>query len=106
MFLSNVAITSLVAILAYLFFTKQLPIDGLLTLAPQLNYYFVPIFVIIIGCFTITKLFFDVFSMGVDTLLICVLIDVDMNDGSKARPYFMSKDLRKILNISNKRHEE
>lgn len=106
MFLSNVAITSIVSILAYLFFTKRFPIDSLLTLAPDLNYYFVPVFVIIVGCFTITKLFFDVFSMGVDTLLICVLIDVDMNDGSKARPYFMSKNLRKILHISNKRYDD
>jgi len=96
-----VAITSIVGILAFFYFTKRLP--GIPT--PELNYYFVPILIIIIGVFTITKLFFDVFSMGVDTILICVLIDIDCNDGSKSRPYFMSTNLKKLLNISNKRRD-
>lgn len=106
LFLSNVAITAMVGILAFFFFTKKLPIDALMRLTPDLNYYFVPLFVIIFGVFTITKLFFDVFSMGVDTLLICVLIDLDLNDGTKQRPYFMSTNLKKILHIKNKRHED
>ncbi len=101
LFLSNLAITAIIGILAFFYFTKKLP--GVAT--PDLNYYFVPLLIIVIGVFTITKLFFDVFSMGVDTILICVLIDVDSNDGSKSRPYFMSTNLKRLLNISNKRRE-
>ena len=100
LFLSNVAITSLVGIFAYFLFTKQIPYEPLVNATPDLNYYFVPMAACVIGVFIITKLFFDVFSMGVDTLLICVLIDMEANDGSNARPYFMSKSLKKLLKVS------
>ena len=35
--------------------------------------------------------------MAVDTLFLCFLEDIERNDGSDEKPYFMSKDLRKIL---------
>ena len=100
LFLSNVAITSLFGIFGYFVFTKQIPYEPLINMTPDLNYYFVPIVACVIGVFIITKLFFDVFSMGVDTLLICVLIDVESNDGTRAKPYFMSKSLQKLLKVS------
>eukprot|EP00094_Tigriopus_californicus_P004803 TCALIF_04623-PA protein Name:"Similar to SLC44A5 Choline transporter-like protein 5 (Macaca fascicularis)" AED:0.13 eAED:0.13 QI:715/0.81/0.91/1/0.63/0.75/12/74/636 len=64
----------------------------------DLNYYFVPVFVIIVGSFFIADVFFDVYEMAVDTLFLCFLEDIERNDGSADKPYYMSKDLRKILN--------
>lgn len=64
----------------------------------DLNYYFVPVFVIIVGSFFIADVFFDVYEMAVDTLFLCFLEDIERNDGSAEKPYYMSKDLRKILN--------
>jgi hypothetical protein len=32
-------------------------------------------------------------------MLICVLVDCDENDGSKSKPYYMSKNLKKLLKI-------
>ena len=43
--------------------------------------------------------FFDTFSMGIDTILFCTLIDLKENDGSVNRPYFMSKKLKEIFRL-------
>eukprot|EP00095_Tigriopus_kingsejongensis_P005861 maker-scaffold38_size502422-snap-gene-1.13 protein:Tk05861 transcript:maker-scaffold38_size502422-snap-gene-1.13-mRNA-1 annotation:"hypothetical protein DAPPUDRAFT_305570" len=67
----------------------------------DLNYYFVPVFVIILGSFFIADVFFDVYEMAVDTLFLCFLEDIERNDGSAEKPYYMSKDLRKILSYVN-----
>ena len=45
----------------------------------------------------IADIFFGVYEMAVDTLFLCFLEDIERNDGSPEKPYFMSKDLRKIL---------
>ncbi len=103
LFLSNLSITAICGVASFYFFTKKIPFNALQSYTPDLNYYFLPMSAIIVGVFFIGKLFFDVFSMGIDTLLICVLIDVDKNDGSKSRPYFMSKELRKILKVGYSR---
>ena len=60
-----------------------------------------PIVVVIIGTFVIVSAFFNVYTMAVDTLLLCVLEDLERNNGSKERPYFMSKGLMKVLGIIN-----
>jgi hypothetical protein len=41
--------------------------------------------------------FFDVYEMAVDTLFLCFLEDIERNDGTAEKPYYMSKDLRQIL---------
>ena len=64
---------------------------------PQLNYYFVPIIIITLAAYFIADIFFGVYEMAVDTLFLCFLEDIERNDGSEEKPYFMSKDLRKIL---------
>lgn len=35
--------------------------------------------------------------MAVDTLFLCFLQDIEVNDGTPEKPYFMSRDLKKIL---------
>ena len=85
--------------MSYVIFSKQIP--QLEKEIPTLNYAFVPIVVVIIGTFVIVSAFFNVYTMAVDTLLLCVLEDLERNDGSKERPYFMSKGLMKVLGIIN-----
>ena len=85
--------------MSYVIFSKQIP--QLEKEIPTLNYAFVPIVVVIIGTFVIVSAFFNVYTMAVDTLLLCVLEDLERNDGSKERPYFMSKGLMKVLGIVN-----
>lgn len=62
-----------------------------------LNYKWLPIALVVSGTYFISKGLFSVYSMAVDTLFICFLIDSTQNDGSTERPYFMPKDLRKIM---------
>jgi len=63
----------------------------------ELNYYFVPIILITLGAYFIADMFFGVYEMAVDTLFLCFLEDIERNDGSASKPYYMSKDLKQIL---------
>lgn len=73
---------------------------------PTMNYYLTPVIIITIGTFFIASAFFSVYSMAVDTLFLSFLEDCERNDGSAEKPYFMSKDLMKILEKKNKFKEE
>ena len=42
--------------------------------------------------------FFGVYAMAVDTLFLCFLEDLERNDGSTQKRFYMSKSLKKILN--------
>lgn len=63
----------------------------------DLHYKWLPVVLVVVGTYFISKGLFSVYSMAVDTLFICFLIDSTNNDGSSEKPYFMSKDLRRIL---------
>ncbi|XP_032128539.1 choline transporter-like protein 2, partial [Sapajus apella] len=52
---------------------------------------------VIIGSYLIAHGFFSVYGMCVDTLFLCFCEDLERNDGSQERPYFMSPELRDIL---------
>ena len=64
---------------------------------PTLNYSATPTVFIVIGTYFITSSFFGVYSMAVDTLFLCFLEDMERNDGTPEKPYFMSKGLQKIV---------
>uniref|UniRef100_A0A8C5LQV2 Choline transporter-like protein n=1 Tax=Leptobrachium leishanense TaxID=445787 RepID=A0A8C5LQV2_9ANUR len=80
LFLGKLLVVGCVGILAFFFFTHQIRIVQ--DTAPALNYYWVPILT--------------------DTLFLCFLEDLERNDGSSERPYFMSSNLQKLLNKKNK----
>ena len=63
----------------------------------QLHYQPVPIILSIFGSFCIATCFFSVYAMAVDTIFLCMLEDLERHDGSPADPYFMNKDLQKIV---------
>ena len=88
-----------VGTLSYFVFSGRLP--GLQEEIPTLNYLFTPIVVIVVGTYFITSSFFSVYSMAVDTLFLCFLEDLERNDGTPSRPYFMSKGLQDVVGKMN-----
>ncbi|KAM5170369.1 choline transporter-like protein 2 isoform 3-T3 [Mantella aurantiaca] len=100
LFLGKLLVVGCVGILAFFFFTHRIRIVQ--DTAPTLNYYWVPILTVIIGSYLIAHGFFSVYGMCVDTLFLCFLEDLERNDGSTERPFFMSPNLQKLLNKKNK----
>ncbi|GFU96686.1 choline transporter-like protein 4 [Trichonephila clavipes] len=90
-----------VAVSFYFFATEQKFYRGI----PPMNYNFLPPIVIGFGAYLIASAFFSVYGMAVDTLFLCFLEDCERNDGSPEKPYFMSKELMKILHKKNKFRE-
>lgn len=100
LFLSQLVIMGLVGTGSYFFFDGRIPY--LADYSPNLNFYLVPIVIVIVGAYVVTSAFFSVYSMAVDTLFLCFLTDLENNDGSAEKPYFMNKGLMKILGKKNK----
>uniref|UniRef100_A0A8C9ZCU1 Choline transporter-like protein n=1 Tax=Sander lucioperca TaxID=283035 RepID=A0A8C9ZCU1_SANLU len=93
---------SLPGILSFFFFSGRILLPGSTFRSETLNYYWMPIITVVFGSYLIAHGFFSVYNMCVDTLFLCFLEDLERNDGSLQKPYFMSKNLMKILNKSNK----
>ncbi|OWK13258.1 SLC44A4, partial [Cervus elaphus hippelaphus] len=102
LFFGKLLVVGGVGVLSFFFFTGRIPGLGKNFENPQLNYYWLPIMVSILGAYLIASGFFSVFGMCVDTLFLCFLEDLERNDGSADRPYYMSKSLLKILGKKNK----
>lgn len=102
-FIGRLLITVGVGVLGFFFFSKNLYIDPDYRkyFAPDLHYYWVQLLTVILGTYVITKTFFTVFEMAVDTVFLCAMKDLSINDGTPEKPYFMSTKLLKILNKKN-----
>ncbi|VEL11545.1 unnamed protein product [Protopolystoma xenopodis] len=100
LFIGKLVVTVGAGTLAYFFFNGTIQFADLRT--NSLNYFYVPIIVVIVGTFAVASLFFSVFSFTVDVLFICVMEDLERNDGTENKPYFMSKQLMKVLSKKNK----
>ena len=61
----------------------------------------VAIVVIVVGTYFIASSFFSVYSMAVDSLFLCFLEDLERNDGTPSRPYFMSRGLQEVVGKMN-----
>ncbi|XP_022366533.1 choline transporter-like protein 4 [Enhydra lutris kenyoni] len=90
-----------VGVLSFFFFTGRIRGLGRDFENPSLNYYWLPIMISILGAYVIASGFFSVFGMCVDTLFLCFLEDLERNDGSPDRPYYMPTSLLKILGKKN-----
>jgi len=102
LFMGKLMITAGMCALAFFVFAEELQFKSVENVqVPVLNYTIVPILVIGFGTYFIASIFFGVYAMAVDTLFLCFLEDLERNDGSREKPYFMSKDLMNILNKSN-----
>merc|ERR1719427_1863701 len=95
LFLGKLVIVLLTGIASYMALAGKIP--DIKDDIPTLNYFFTPIVFIVIGSYFIASSFFGVYAMAVDTLFLCFLEDLERNDGSLERPYYMSKGLRQIL---------
>lgn len=89
--------------LSYFFFGRYIP--EIQEHIPNLNYMFTPIVFIVVGSYLIASAFFGVYSMAVDTLFLCFLEDLERNDGTPGKQYYMSKSLKKILGKMEKNAE-
>lgn len=103
LFFGKLLVVGGVGVLAFFFFSGRIPLPGSTFNSQTLNYYWMPIITVVFGSFIIAHGFFSVYNMCVDTLFLCFLEDLERNDGSAQKPYFMSKNLMKILNKKNKK---
>uniref|UniRef100_A0A672T4A1 Choline transporter-like protein n=1 Tax=Sinocyclocheilus grahami TaxID=75366 RepID=A0A672T4A1_SINGR len=102
LFFGKLLVVGGVGVLAFFFFSGRIQTPGTTFETAALNYYWMPIMTVVFGAYLIAHGFFSVYNMGVDTLFLCFLEDLERNDGSPQKPYFMSKNLMKILNKKNK----
>jgi hypothetical protein len=63
----------------------------------------VPVVVVAIASFIIASAFFSVYAMAVDTIFLCFLHDIEKNDGTLERPYYMTDSLKRVLGVENKK---
>lgn len=97
--LSKFLVTGCTTFVTYLFLVKY----------PQLIPVFhplVPVALIAVMCYIMAHFIFSTYSMAVDTLFFCFLEDSTENDGSAEYPFYMSKELRKLLGKSQKRRSQ
>jgi len=64
-----------------------------------------PTLIVFIGSYLIAMGFFNVYSMAVSTIFLCFLEDLERNDGTPEKPYFMDKSLMKLLGKKNKKQK-
>ncbi|XP_061598182.1 choline transporter-like protein 4 [Cololabis saira] len=102
LFFGKLLVVGGVGVLAFFFFSGRIVLPGNTFRFEILNYYWMPIITVVFGSYLIAHGFFSVYNMCVDTLFLCFLEDLERHDGSLQKPYFMSKNLMKILNKSNK----
>ncbi|XP_017285100.1 choline transporter-like protein 4 isoform X2 [Kryptolebias marmoratus] len=103
LFFGKLLVVGGVGVLSFFFFSGRIPLPGSTFRSETLNYYWMPIMTVVFGSYFVAHGFFSVYNMCVDTLFLCFLEDLERNDGSLQKPYFMSKNLMKILNKSNKK---
>ncbi|XP_040261407.1 choline transporter-like protein 4 [Bufo bufo] len=101
-FFGKLIVVGGVGVLAFFFFSGRLPIPNDAFKSPTLNYYWIPILTVVVGSYMISHGFFSVYNMCVDTLFLCFLEDLERNDGSAEKPYYMPKSLMSILNKKNR----
>lgn len=101
LFFGKLLVVGGVGVLSFFFFSGRILLPGNTFRSENLNYYWMPIITVVFGSYLIAHGFFSVYNMCVDTLFLCFLEDLERNDGSAQKPYFMSKNLMKILNKKN-----
>uniref|UniRef100_A0A3B3ULP8 Choline transporter-like protein n=2 Tax=Poecilia TaxID=8080 RepID=A0A3B3ULP8_9TELE len=102
LFFGKLLVVGGVGVLSFFFFSGRIKLPGDTFRSETLNYYWMPIITVVFGSYLIAHGFFSVYNMCVDTLFLCFLEDLERNNGSLQKPYFMSRNLMKILNKSNK----
>ncbi|KAL3314603.1 hypothetical protein Ciccas_006779 [Cichlidogyrus casuarinus] len=92
--ITKLIITVGTTFLAYLYF------NHIKTNQYLFSYEFVPLLISAIGTYLISNIFLSVYSVAVEALYICVTEDLERNDGTEQKPYFMSRNLMRLLVIN------
>jgi len=102
--MGKLVVVAAMGVITFFLFTNRFNIAFLE--APNLNYYWMPIIVITLSTYLIASGFFNTFGMAADTIFLCFLEDLERNDGSEEKPYYMPKGLLKLLGKKNKKNKE
>jgi len=99
------------AAFTWAFFAQQFTIEEswlqMINVDPDaINSVWLPTVIVFFGSYLIATGFFNVYSMAVSTIFLCFLEDLERNDGSPQKPYFMDKSLKKLLGKKNKKAKE
>ncbi|XP_013110410.2 choline transporter-like 2 [Stomoxys calcitrans] len=89
-FLSKLLLTGCTSFITYLLLITY---PGVIPITFPL----VPVSLVAILGYVLADVIFSTYSMAVDTLFFCFLEDSSENDGSTAKPFYMSKELRRLL---------
>ncbi|KAJ3360421.1 hypothetical protein HDU91_004600 [Kappamyces sp. JEL0680] len=93
--LSKIIVAVIPSIAAYIYILKNA------SLYSGVVYPQVSVALIALGSFLIASAFFSVYEMGIDTIFLCFLEDLEKNDGSPERPYYMPDALAKLMGVES-----
>ncbi|XP_030061800.1 choline transporter-like protein 3 [Microcaecilia unicolor] len=68
----------------------------------ELHVWVVPLLLVAFFAYIVAHSFLSVFEVIIDALFLCYAIDMETNDGSSEKPYFMDQDLMNLLDETNK----
>eukprot|EP00106_Octopus_bimaculoides_P014400 XP_014781842.1 PREDICTED: choline transporter-like protein 1 [Octopus bimaculoides] len=72
----------------------------------DLHYYAIPVLLVCVFAYILASCFMSQYEMVIDTLLLCFCEDVEINDGSAEKPYYMDTSLMKFVNGASKKLNE
>jgi Plasma-membrane choline transporter len=93
------AISDFLMFLGKLFITMSVTLAAAWALSsdPEITFWAIPVLVICLISFFVAQAFMTVYDMAIDTILLSFCEDVEVNDGSKERPYFMPDSLLEFV---------
>lgn len=108
LFIGKMLVACGCAAFTWAFFDQQFTVDEswlqMINVDPDaVNSIWLPTVIVFVGSYLIAMGFFNVYSMAVSTIFLCFLEDLDRNDGTPQKPYFMGKSLMKLLGKKNKK---
>ena len=93
--LGKVVIIAGNTVLAYLWLTMDA--QYLAGGANELSSIIMPVIFTIILSYMVASGFMEVYAMGIDSILLSYCVDIDENDGSANKPFFMGDELKAIV---------
>ncbi|XP_060752599.1 choline transporter-like protein 4 [Tachysurus vachellii] len=100
LFFGRLLVVGAMGVLACYFFNGDMSVTADVFQAKLLNFSWLPVTLVMVGTYFIAQGCFSVYSMGVDTFILCVIDDLERNDGTLQRPY-MSRTLMQLLQQQN-----
>ncbi|KAM7363587.1 choline transporter-like 2 [Cochliomyia hominivorax] len=98
-FLSKLLVTGCTSYITYIILKKYPKIA-------DIHYALVPVILVAIVSYVMAHFIFSTYGMAVDTLFFCFLEDSVENDGSAEKPFYMSKELKKLLGKSKRKRKQ